>query len=95
MKRIGAALSAILLIVMMTGVMSFGSGNFKIEKTFPKDGTENTIKDNMCVKVFFNNEVGNKASVKANKDAFKITDPSGKEFPSIIAYDKKNPKYAS
>lgn len=94
MKRIGAVLSAILVIVMMTGVMSFGAENFKIDKTFPNDGTKNTIKDNMCVKVFFNNEVGNDASKKANKDAFKITDSSGKEFPSIIAYDKKNPKYA-
>lgn len=94
MKRIGAMLSAILVIVMMTGVMSFGAENFKIDKTFPEDGTKNTIKDNMCVKVFFSKEVGNDASKKANRNAFKITDSSGKEFPSIIAYDKKNPKYA-
>lgn len=88
-----AALGVVLIItIMMTGTV-FADG-FAIESTYPETGATNTTKENMCVKVNFTAEVGNDASRSANKNAFKITDSKGKEVPSVIYYNKKDPKYA-
>ncbi|WP_027869853.1 Ig-like domain-containing protein [Eubacterium sp. AB3007] len=94
MKRTGAIACLTMMIVMMMTVCSFGADSFHITRTYPANGEENTTKDNMCVKIYFNSEVGNKASKAANKNAFSITNKKGKEFPSRIYYNKNNPQYA-
>ncbi len=94
MKRSGRIVGLTLLIVMLATMFSFGAETFRITNTEPKNGAENTTKDNMCVKVFFNKPVGNDRSKAANKTAFRITNESGKEFPTRIIYSSKNSKYA-
>ena len=93
MKKIGSII-AITLIMIMTTVAPVFAGTFAIESTTPENGAKNTTKENLCVKINFTSEVGNDASVAANKDAFKIVDSDGKEFPALIYYNKENPKYA-
>ncbi len=94
MKRKGIALCLMMVTVMMTSAFVFGAEKLTITSTYPVDGAKNTTKDNMCVKVYFNNDVGNKTSEAANENAFKITDPKGKSFPCNIYYNERNPKYA-
>lgn len=94
MKKFGAFIGTVIAVVMMTTVLSFAGADFKVDRTYPADGAKNTIKDNMCVKVYFNKDVGNASSKKANAKAFKITDSSGKEYPTRIFYDKEDSKYA-
>ncbi len=94
MKRIRTILAAVVLLVVLAAVPVSAASDFSIVKTTPEDGATNTTKDNMCVKVFFSTPVGNAASKKANKGAFKITDNKGKKIPSLIYYSKEDPKYA-
>lgn len=91
MKKI-ASIIAITLIMIMTAAPAF-AGTFGIESTTPENGAKNTTKENLCVKIIFTSEVGNDESVEANKDAFKIVNSDGKELPSLIYYNKDNPKY--
>lgn len=94
MKRKGAIACLAALIVMVAATFSFGaSSTLEITKTYPENGAKNTTKDNMCVKVYFNHEVGNKASQKANEGKFKIVDSSGHSYPTLVYYSSKNPKY--
>lgn len=93
-KKAGRLVSIALILVMLASVTVFGSETLEITKTYPKNGAVNTTKDNMCVKVYFNNPVGNKASAENNKDKFKFTDKTGKKFPAMIFYDEKDPHYA-
>ena len=93
MKRTGAIACLAALMVMLAATFSFGASSFQVTNTYPKDGAKNTTKDNMCVKVYFNHAVGNKASRAANKDKFKITDSTGHSYPTLINYNSKEPKY--
>lgn len=92
MKKIGTILTVLLILIMTTAAPCFAAG-FRIESTTPEDGAKGTTKENLCVKIIFSNEVGNDESVEANKDAFRIVDANGKEFPSLIYYNKEDPKY--
>lgn len=93
MKRIGSIICLAVLMFAMTAGSALAA-DFSIEETFPHDGAKNTTKENMCVKVMFNQDVGNKASKKANKGLVKITRKDGKEIPTLVYYNKKDPKYA-
>lgn len=93
MKRTGIIACLTILIVMMTASICFGAEDFKITQTYPVDGDKGTTKDNMCVKVYFNKSVGNDKSRKANEGKFTIKDADGKEYPTLIRYNKKNDKY--
>ncbi|MBR2546750.1 MAG: Ig-like domain-containing protein [Eubacterium sp.] len=92
MKKIGTTIAAIMVLMIMTTATCFAA-DFRIETTTPEDGAKGTTKENLCVKIIFSQEVGNDESVEANKDAFRIIDEKGKEFPSLIYYNKENPKY--
>ncbi len=94
MKKISAIACLTMLIVMLTSAFCFGAESFKITSTYPQDGATDTTKDNMCVKVYFNKDVGNKSSKAANKDEFSITDKSGNSYPVRIYYSSKDTKYA-
>lgn len=92
MKKIVSVIAVTLIMIITTAVPAFAAG-FAIESTTPEDGAKNTTKENLCVKIIFTSEVGNDKSAEANKDAFKIVDNNGKELPSLIYYNKENPKY--
>ena len=91
-RRIGTIIAAVMAL-MIVGTATCFAADFHIDSTTPEDGAKNTTKENLCVKIFFNQEVGNDESVEANKDAFRIVDADGKEFPSLIYYNKEEPKY--
>lgn len=91
-RRIGTIIAAVMAL-MIVGTATCFAADFRIDSTTPEDGAKNTTKENLCVKIFFNQEVGNDESVEANKDAFRIVDADGKEFPSLIYYNKEEPKY--
>ena len=92
MKRTGVILCLAALIVMMTASVCFGAQSLKITETYPKDGQDNTTIENMCVKIWLNNDIGNKKSQKANEDCFKITDNKGKEIPIRVFYNPDDSK---
>lgn len=92
MKRIGSVLCLVLLMIMMTASVCFGAQDLKIEKSYPRDTQENTSKENMGVKLWFNNDMGNKTSEKANKKAFSITDSKGNKIPIRVFYNPKDSK---
>lgn len=90
MKRIGSVVCLVALIITMTASVCFGAQSLKITETYPTDGQKNTTKENMCVKLTFSGDVGNKAVKKANSKCFKITNPDGKEIPTRVFYDPEH-----
>lgn len=90
MKRIGAIVCLAALIVTMTVSVCFGAQSLELVDNYPHDGQKNTTKDNMCVKLWFNNDMDSEKLEKVNKDCFTITDPKGKKIPIKVFY--KNPK---
>ena len=92
-KRIGTIIAALMVLMIATTATCFAA-DFRIESTSPEDGAKGTTKENLCVKIFFSQPVGNEESVEANKDAFRIVDEEGKEFPALIYYNKEDPTYA-
>lgn len=90
MKRIGAIVCLAALIVTMTVSVCFGAQSLEVVKNYPEDGQTNTTKDNMCVKLWFNNDMDGKNMGKINKNCFAITDPKGKKIPIKVYYN--NPK---
>ena len=92
-KRIGTIIAAVMALMIVTTATCFAA-DFRIESTTPEDGAKGTTKENLCVKIFFNQDVGNDESAEANKDAFRIVDENGKEFPALIYYNKEEPTYA-
>ncbi len=92
MKKIGTIIAAV-MILMIAGTQLCFAADFHIETTTPEDGAKNTTKENLCVKIIFSQDVGNDESVEANKDAFRIIDEKGKKIPSLIYYNKEDPKY--
>lgn len=93
MKRFRIAILITALAVCMSAVFAFGAQGFQVTKTYPADGAKNTTKDNMCVKVYFSEDVGNAASKAANSKAFRIQDEKGTTYPTMIQYSPKDPKY--
>lgn len=90
MKRIGAIVCLAALIVTMTASVCFGAQSLELVDNYPDDGQKNTTKDNMCVKLWFNNDMDSEKLEKVNKDCFTITDPKGKKIPIKVFYN--NPK---
>ncbi|MDD5922406.1 MAG: Ig-like domain-containing protein [Eubacteriales bacterium] len=95
-KKIATIVCLVLVMIMALPVFSFaaGSNDFRIVRTTPTDGAKNTTKDNMCVKIFFNQNVGSAKSVKANAKKIRIVNESGKEIPTrVYCNSKTDPKY--
>lgn len=90
MKRIGAIVCLAALIVTMTASVCFGAQSLELVDNYPDNGQKNTTKDNMCVKLWFNNDMDSEKLEKVNKDCFTITDPKGKKIPIKVFYN--NPK---
>lgn len=92
MRKLGRILCLATLIVTLTASICFGAESLQIVDAYPEDGQKNTTIENMCVKLWFNHEMGDKASVKANADCFKLTDDEGKEVPIRIFYHPDDTK---
>lgn len=92
MRKLGRILCLATLIVTLTASICFGAESLQIVEAYPEDGQKNTTIENMCVKLWFNHEMGDKASVKANEDCFKLTDDEGKEVPIRIFYHPNDTK---
>lgn len=93
MKKLGSILCLVVLLVTMTLSVSFaGAPSLEIEKTYPRDGQKDTTKENMGVKLWFNNDMGDKETLKSNKDCFQIVDNKGKKLPIKVFYNPKDNK---
>ena len=86
MKKLGRILCLAALVVTMTASICFGAENLKIVEAYPEDGQKNTTIENMCVKLWFNHEMGDKETIKANEKCFTLTDADGKEVPIRVFY---------
>ena len=73
MKRISAILSVCLLVIMLSAVPGF-AGNLQVDLSNPKDGDTGMAKDNLGVKLYFNQDMYSKKYNKANEKCFSITD---------------------
>lgn len=91
MKRIGTIACLAALIVTIAASVCFGAQSLKVVDNYPEDGQKNTTKDNMCVKLTFNNEMGNEETAKANEDCFQIVSEKGKKVPVRAFYNPENP----
>lgn len=92
MKRIGGVLCLAVLIVTMTASICFGGESLKVVDSYPKDKQKNTTTENMGVKLWFNNDMGNKETIKANEKCFQIVDDEGKKLPVKVFYSPKDKK---
>jgi len=92
MKKLGRILCLAALVVTMTASICFGTESLKIVEAYPEDGQKNTTIENMCVKLWFNHEMGDKETVKANEKCFKLTDSEGKEVPTRVFYHPEDTK---
>ncbi len=88
MKKIAAILSVCLLIIVMSVVPCF-AGNLQVELSNPKDGDTGMAKENLGVKLYFNQDMYSKKYNKANEKCFSITDDKGKEIPIIVVFNSK------
>ncbi len=84
MRKLGRILCLAALIVTMAASVCFGAESLKIESAYPENGQKNTTIENMCVKLWFNNEMAVKNFEKNNKAYFKLTDDEGKEVPTRV-----------
>lgn len=95
LKR-GSTMALLIAIAMMLmSMFAFADTSLTIKETYPANNARNTTKENMCVKVYFDREVGNAASKKVNADLVQITDKSGNKLPVKIYYHKNGKKYTN
>ena len=80
MKRIGLIFSLTVLLVAMSSMFVLADG-LKLESTYPEDGQKNTSLENLGVKLYFDSDVSDEETIKANEDCFKIKDEKGKDIP--------------
>lgn len=92
MRKLGKIVCLAALVVTMTASVCFGAESLQIVDAYPENGQKNTTIENMCVKLWFNHEMGGKESVKANADCFKLTDDKGKVVPIRVFYHPDDTK---
>ncbi len=72
----------------MSSVACF-AGTFSVNETTPVNGQKETSIDNLCVKMYFDQDVSFEKTLKGQKALFKIEDKDGKRIPIKVLYDKK------
>jgi hypothetical protein len=88
MKKSGIILSLTLLVFLMSFSTCFAAG-LQLEDSYPKNGSHNSMLENVVVKLYFNEDVSAKEVQAANKDAFEVTDAKGKALQTKILYPKQ------
>ena len=102
-KRVSLIACIALTAALIFSMMGFAAANtayasknngFTITETSPADGSKGNTKDNVCLKIFFSKDVGDKVCAVANEDMFGLKDAEGNEIPTRIYYSTENAKYA-
>lgn len=88
MKKSGIILSLTLLVFLMSFSTCFAAG-LQLEDSYPKNGSHNSMLENVVVKLYFNEDVSADEVQAANKDAFEVTDAKGKALKTKILYPKQ------
>ncbi len=88
MKRIGAIISLVLLLVLLTTTFAFAA-TFEVTKTSPTDGQTGMAIDNMGVKVEFTQSVYSKEYQATNAKLCKLVDAKGKNVPVRVVFNPK------
>lgn len=85
MKRLGAILSIVALMVALSTSLCFGS-SLTIESSYPKDGSTGASIENLGVKLYFSEDLSESEVGKANKECFQLYDEEGKKLPTRVLY---------
>ena len=85
MKRLGAILSIVALMVALSTSLCFGS-SLTIESSYPKDGSTGASIENLGVKLYFSEDLSESEVGKANKKCFQLYDEEGKKLPTRVLY---------
>lgn len=91
MRRLGSIISISVLIILFSFSLSFASG-LELVDSYPTVGSNDSMLENVMVKLYFNEDVSAKDVQSINKNSFKFTDAKGKEFPIKVLYSSKNLK---
>ncbi len=90
MKRVGAILALIALIMVFSTSMGFAGGNtFELEKTYPADGSKGASIDNLSVKLYFSTSMTAEVLGDLNADAITLCDEEGNTLPLRVLYPEK------
>ena len=87
MKRAGAILSLVALIVVFSTSLCF-AGTLTLEKTYPEDGSKGASIENLGVKLYFSSNLTSNVA-EVNKDVFALYDAEGKKLPTKVLYPDK------
>ena len=79
MKRISAILSVCLLVIMLSAVPGF-AGNLQVDLSNPKDGDTGMAKDNLGVKLYFNQDMYSKNTTRQTRNASALQTKKAKKF---------------
>ena len=89
MKRIGAILMTVALIMMLSVSFCFADSGLKIENTYPEDGSTGASIENLGVKIHFSEEMTYREVGKLNKKCFQLYDDEGNKLPTRVLYNNK------
>lgn len=98
MKRIGALVCLMIMMVSVLAPAAFATEDanaqktgFSIEQSIPHDKDEGVSVENLSVKIYFNKDVmpANDKIEQKNAKQFKLTDKNGKNVPIKVYYSDK------
>lgn len=98
MKRIGALVCLMVMVVSILAPASFAANEtnsqktgFAIEDSIPHNKDKGVSVENLSVKIYFNQDVmpANEKIEKKNAKQFKLTDADGKNIPIKVYYSDK------
>ncbi len=89
MKRIGAILMTVALIMMLSVSFCFADSGLTIENTYPADGSTGASIENLGVKIHFSENMTEKVVGKANSGCFQLYDENGRKLPTRVLYNDK------
>lgn len=88
MKRIGAILTLVALLVTLSTSLCFADDGLTLESSYPKDGSKGASIENLGVKLYFDGTMTEEKAGKANKDeVFQLYDSKGKKLPTRTLYN--------
>lgn len=83
MRRIGAVISLIIVLVLSCTTLAFGS--LELERSFPEDGGSDYQAVNFAVKLYFNEDI----ALEENAKSVHFYDGDNKEVPFTIVFSEK------
>ena len=92
MKKIGAVLLSLALVLIMATSFCFAEGKeggLSVSETYPKDGSKGAAIENLGVKVYFSNNLTSSKVGEANKGKFELKDENGTVLPIKVLYSEE------